>query len=82
MIITDGTYGERKLKLLGLSRANIDKLTSGQPIRISSETHGEAVTDDEVIIICFGETEEDIVADFQRHGVDLGKLGRLPEGSD
>lgn len=57
MVIRRGERDGRKLLLLGLSRANIDKLVEGKPISISRKTHGEAMAEDEEVAIVFGEDD-------------------------
>ena len=57
MIIARGSSGDdRQLLLLGLSRANLDKLVSGLPIRLRKQTH-EGIPDGWELVVVFGETE-------------------------
>ncbi len=48
----DGT----EILLLGVTRENIRRLTAGQPIRVSAETH-PGFPDNLRVFIVFGETE-------------------------
>jgi hypothetical protein len=60
LIIARGHSGDDKeLLLLGLSRANINKLLAGYPIRLRKETH-EGVPERWDVVILFGETEADL----------------------
>ena len=57
MIIARGSSSDdRQLLLLGLSRANVDKLMAGYPIRLRKDTH-EGVPENWEVVILFGETE-------------------------
>lgn len=69
MIIARGEFEGKEMLLLGLSRGNVDRLTAGQPIRLTRETHGEAMGRDEAILILFGETEQDLYDSFVREGL-------------
>ncbi len=69
--------------ILGLSRANVEKLTAGQPIRVCRQTHGEAIPAGWEIVILFGETEQSLFDDLK----DIGALAateikRLPPGAE
>ncbi len=69
--------------ILGLSRANIEKLTAGKPIRVCRKTHGEAIPAGWEIVILFGETEQALFDDLK----DIGALAnaeveRLPPGAE
>ena len=48
--------------ILGLSRANIDKLVAGDPIRFTGDVLG---LPDKVFYITFGETETEILNDIE-----------------
>lgn len=48
--------------LLGLSRENVKRLTTGRPIRITRATHGDGVPEGWTVAIVFGETELQIKA--------------------
>jgi hypothetical protein len=56
--LTDGSL------VLGLDRTNIERLTKGQPIRISPESHPDSAAGDLRIYIMFGETLQAIVDDL------------------
>lgn len=60
MLIAKGTMGDDTFVLLGLSRENITRLLSGQPMSISRRSHGDGVPDGLVIGIMFGETEDEM----------------------
>lgn len=65
------SYGDdgRELLLLGLSRANIDRLQAGQPIRISRASHGVAVPEHLTIAIITGGTELEIYEVLKAQGL-------------
>lgn len=58
-----------EILLLGLSRGNLERLTQGQPIRLSRETHGDGIPANWKILILFGETEEDMRTMLEAAGV-------------
>lgn len=53
--------------LLGLSRRNVDRLISGQPIVAAGKTFGIPSIDS--VVIFFGETEEAMEAQFREAGM-------------
>jgi len=53
------------LLVLGLSRANRDRMEQGQPMDISRETHGMAVPAGLKIMIFVGETEAEMEHQMQ-----------------
>lgn len=57
MIIASGTEGDRELLLLGLSRANVDALVAGKPIKMTPHSH-PGMPKGLTICIMFGETEQ------------------------
>ena len=59
----------RSIVLLGLSRANIDRLTMGQPIRVNLDELLPDGPPPAEVMISFGETEAAIVAELQAGGV-------------
>lgn len=61
--------GKGEFLILGLSRKNLDRLTDGQPIRMTPQTHGDGVPAGWTINILFGETEGQIVKDLQEAGL-------------
>lgn len=67
-----------RLVLLGLSRGNVERLTQGKPVLVSRERHGPAMPDGLEVALFFGETEEAILADLRRHGLEV-TLARAPD---
>lgn len=61
--------GEDEMLILGLSRENITRLTNGEPMRLRRESHGDGIPDGWEICIMFGETERDMAAQFEEHGL-------------
>jgi hypothetical protein len=59
----------RSIVLLGLSRANVDRLTMGQPIRVDLDELLPDGPSPSEVLISFGETEAAIVAELQAAGV-------------
>jgi hypothetical protein len=75
------TTDQGDMLLLGLSRENVNRLTAGQPITITSEQLAAlGIPLQRPIVIHFGETEQAIVDEVQSHGVPLELID--PEGSD
>lgn len=60
MMIARGQDGENVFLLLGLSAENIRRLQAGKPIRITRQSHGDAVPDELTIGIMAGATEADL----------------------
>jgi hypothetical protein len=58
-----------ELLLLGLSRENVQRLTDGQPIRLTRKTHGDGIPDKWTIGIMFGETERDMAELLRQEGL-------------
>jgi len=72
MIIARSRTGTGKeLLILGLSRANIERMTSGKPVHVKEATHGEGIPDGWEIVIMFGETEQEM----QKQFVEAGMIG-------
>jgi hypothetical protein len=69
MILARGDHGDDQFLLIGLSRANIDRLVKGQPILIRRKTHGEAIPELWKIALMFGETENQIAAELRKNGM-------------
>lgn len=65
-----GQNGE-EIILLGVSRANVDKLVAGYPIHVTAETH-PGFPEKLVIVLAFGETER-AIADQMRPLLDPDK---------
>jgi hypothetical protein len=58
-------YGDRNL-VIGLSRENISRLLAGKPIRFDlAELNLPAGT----VVIFFGETEQAMLEDLEKHGL-------------
>ena len=69
---TNTKTGER-VYFLGLSRDNIDRLTSGQPIKVDLKDLGAQSSTP--IVIAFGETEQMIYLDLKQAGVIPPEIG-------
>lgn len=54
--------------VLGLSRANINQLTAGRPVRVRRATHGQAVPAGLTVGIIFGETERALYDQLRAKG--------------
>jgi hypothetical protein len=61
-----GKAGDSDLVILGLAAENVRRLTDGQPIRVDLAEVGLPGT---VVVICYGQTEEAIMADMQAAGL-------------
>lgn len=67
MIKAAGADGDgNPLLLLGLSRANCDRLVAGQPIKIDMAKLGLPPG---IVLLIGGETEDDVTEDFRVLGV-------------
>jgi len=67
-----GTSAEGKdhqVMMLGLSKANVQRLEQGQPIDVSRQTHGMGVPENLSIVIFMGDTEQEILAMFRKNGL-------------
>ena len=60
---------------LGLSGENVTRLTAGEPILISSAQMAELGLPAMQVVIHYGRTEEDILAEVKAHGVTLREAG-------
>jgi hypothetical protein len=58
----------RRLIVLGLDRENVNTLTKGKPLFMSS-TKDDAVPVGVEVVVCFGETKEDVLAELERVGL-------------
>jgi hypothetical protein len=56
------------LIILGLSKINLERLQKDQPIQIMGE---ELEIPGVRFVICYGETEHDIVQDLNKHGANI-----------
>jgi hypothetical protein len=59
------------LLLLGLSGENVTRLAAGEPIRIKSGDMTALGFPPMEVVIHYGRTEDDIVAELKAHGVKL-----------
>lgn len=80
MIVASANGEKKDLLLLGLSQENIDRLWKDLPIRISRETHGEAIPENLVIVIIAGKSEYDIKHALETAGI-IGPDTKLTTGS-
>ena len=60
------TPNRGNLIILGLSGENVTRLAAGEPIRIPGEQLNIPGT---TLVICYGKTEADIVAELKEHGI-------------
>lgn len=60
-----GPNGE-PVVLLGLSGENVTRLIAGEPIRLDLAELGLPPT---MVVICYGRTEDALVAELRRHGL-------------
>jgi hypothetical protein len=67
------------LLLLGLSGENVTRLAAGEPIHIGPAQMTQLGLPAMEIIIHYGRTEQDIVAEIKANGI---KLSGLPEAGD
>jgi hypothetical protein len=63
------TAGGLPLMFLGLSGENVTRLATGEPILIKAIEMEALGLPPMVITICYGKTEQDIVAELRSHGV-------------
>lgn len=68
IVLSAGADGQRLL-VLGLSRANIHRLTAGHPIRVTRTTHGQAVPPGLTVGVMFGETERALYDQLREAGL-------------
>jgi hypothetical protein len=71
MVIGRATRGneEGEILLLGLSRENVRRLSNREPIVLKRATHGNGIPQGWEILICFGETEEELFAELKQSGM-------------
>lgn len=62
------------LLLLGLSGENVTRLAAGEPIMISAAQLAELGLPQMVIAIHYGRTEQGILDDFRKHGMQLREV--------
>ncbi len=68
MIFARATTDTGQMLLIGLSRANVNQLIAGRPIKITKANQGEAIPPGWEISIMFGETEQAMAAELQAVG--------------
>lgn len=71
----------RKILLLGVDARNVERLKAGEPIICTSESVDGLGVD---VVIMYGETMTDVLADLRSHGIkvpDDPKLGVMYRGS-
>lgn len=69
MILGRGETNGREMLILGLSRVNVERLVSGQPIRIRKESHGDGVPQGWEILIIYGNTELELASHLRSVGL-------------
>lgn len=69
MMIGKAANNNEDILLLGITRANVEKLIAGNLIRISRATHGEGIPEGLTIVIFFGETEREMQKQFKASGL-------------
>lgn len=67
MIRLTGSTNDRPFLLLGIDRENIDRLTSGKPIRVLMESIGI----ERDVLIVFGETLQNVTDELTAAGISL-----------
>ena len=63
------------LLLLGLSGENVTRLAAGEPIRISAAQMAGLGLPQMEVVIHYGRTEDDILAELKAHGVKMNEAG-------
>ena len=71
MIRLTGKTGDRPFLILGVDRENINRLTSGKPIRVTMES----VDIERDVMVIFGETLQDVMDQLTSAGVELPRNG-------
>lgn len=64
------------LLLLGLSGENVTRLAAGEPIRVTAGDMQALGFPQMEVVIHYGRTEENIVAELESHGVKLRDASR------
>ncbi|HEY0933725.1 MAG TPA: hypothetical protein VGD91_08285 [Trebonia sp.] len=69
--------------ILGLSGENVTRLAAGEPIRVSAAAMRELGLPQLEVVLHYGRTEDDILAELSSHGVTAGDFRdqRTPGGS-
>jgi hypothetical protein len=60
---------------LGLSGENVTRLTAGEPVRVTSAQMRELGLPPMVVVVHYGRTEDNILAEFREHGVTVREAG-------
>jgi hypothetical protein len=60
------------LLILGLSGENVTRLAAGEPIHIPSPQLAAMGLPPMVVAICYGRTEQAILAEMREHGLNVG----------
>jgi hypothetical protein len=59
---------------LGLSGENVTRLAAGEPIRVSAGAMAALGLPQVEVILHYGRTEDDILAELKAHGMQVGEL--------
>jgi len=60
---------------LGLSGENVTRLAQGQPIRVSAAAMRELGLPQIEVVLHYGRTEDDILAELKAHGMQVREAG-------
>lgn len=83
MILGRADHGDVQALVIGLSALNIQKLQEGKPIRVTRETHGDAIPEHWMFVIMAGETENSMAAELRRAGLlDGTRIIKQPDNKD
>lgn len=63
------------LLLLSLSGENVTRLAAGEPIRVTAQQMGALGLPQMEVVLHYGRTEDDIVAELKAHGIKLHEPG-------
>lgn len=69
MIVGYRQAGGKTYLLAGLSDGNIERLTNGEPIRVSRESHGLGCPEEIVLMIVHGATEDALQRALEDQGI-------------
>jgi hypothetical protein len=59
---------------LGLSGENVTRLAAGEPIRVGADAMAALGLPQVEVILHYGRTEDDIVAELKAHGMQIGEF--------
>lgn len=59
---------------LGLSGENVTRLAAGEPIRVSASAMAALGLPQVEVVLAYGRTEDDILAELKKHGVKIGEF--------